>query len=148
MTQPDPSSQNGFIEPLQFENDTLRQELTQAQTELRSLRRELKKAHELKAEATRAHAKMVTTLTETMRENAALSIELDAWKTRLQREEQEHEEYIASVEALLGIESITEAEAGAIRKAMARLHHPDSGGNTERMKTWNAILDKIERREG
>jgi hypothetical protein len=31
----------------------------------------------------------------------------------------------------------------AIRKAMARLHHPDVGGDPERMKAWNAALDRI-----
>jgi hypothetical protein len=40
---------------------------------------------------------------------------------------------------------ITEEEARVIRKAIARLHHPDSGGDAERMKLWNASLDRIER---
>jgi hypothetical protein len=40
---------------------------------------------------------------------------------------------------------LTPAEVGAIRKAMARLHHPDTGGDAERMKAWNAALDPLER---
>ena len=36
------------------------------------------------------------------------------------------------------------AEVGAIRKAMARLHHPDTGGDAERMKAWNAALDPLD----
>jgi hypothetical protein len=27
---------------------------------------------------------------------------------------------------------------------MARLHHPDVGGDAERMKAWNAVLDPLE----
>jgi hypothetical protein len=27
---------------------------------------------------------------------------------------------------------------------MARLHHPDVGGDLERMKAWNVVLDQIE----
>ena len=35
-------------------------------------------------------------------------------------------------------------EISAIRKAMARLHHPDTGGDSERLKSWNAALDALE----
>jgi hypothetical protein len=35
------------------------------------------------------------------------------------------------------------ADTRAIRKAMARLHHPDVGGNPDRMKAWNATLDRM-----
>ena len=41
--------------------------------------------------------------------------------------------------------SLSVDEVSAIRKAMARLHHPDVGGDPERMKLWNAILDPLER---
>lgn len=131
-------------------------ELEAAQMENRRLREQLKKmakaaehAERAAAEATRAHAKMVETLTETMRENTALSIERDMWRARAQRSAVRDEppppppEW--DVRAVLGVGRITEEEAGAIRKAMARLHHPDSGGNAERMKVWNAALDRIER---
>jgi hypothetical protein len=40
---------------------------------------------------------------------------------------------------------LTDEEVTAIRKAMARLHHPDVGGDPERMKAWNAALDRIGR---
>jgi len=36
-------------------------------------------------------------------------------------------------------------EINAIRRAMARLHHPDHGGDTERMKQWNKFLDQVEK---
>jgi hypothetical protein len=44
----------------------------------------------------------------------------------------------------LGALALTPDEVSAIRKAMARLHHPDTGGDAERMKLWNAALDPLE----
>ena len=44
-----------------------------------------------------------------------------------------------------GTLELTPAEVSAIRKAMARLHHPDTGGDVERMKIWNATLDPLDR---
>lgn len=132
------------IESYMRELNMLRKELEEAHALNRSLSRELKKAKEAFAEATRAHAKMVTTLTETMRENTALTIERDAWKYRAQKQAQDSELADVDINEMLGIQDITEAEARSIRKAMARLHHPDSGGDSDRMKAWNAVLDQIE----
>jgi hypothetical protein len=28
---------------------------------------------------------------------------------------------------------------------VARLHHPDAGGDGERLKAWNTLLDALER---
>jgi hypothetical protein len=89
----------------------------------------------------------VATLTETMRENTTLSHERDLWRTRAQRleaglgEELEVGRPIIDISALSS--QISEEEVNAIRKAMARLHHPDVGGDPERMKVWNAALDRI-----
>jgi chromosome segregation ATPase len=146
VLQPDelPPTIEGFT---QREYDLLRRELTEAQALNRGLRRQLEKALQAANEAQRAHAKMVSTLTETMRENTSLANERDVWRARAQR-----------LEAGLGAEpgaagptidisglagQITEDEVNAIRKAMARLHHPDVGGDPERMKAWNAALDRI-----
>ncbi len=117
-------------------------ELEALNAENRKLRRQLHKADQAVAEARRAHAKMVDTLTETMRENTALSLERDMWKGRAQRGSYTTEE--GELREVFGIEQITEAEVAAIRKAMARLHHPDAGGDAERMKRWNAVLDRLE----
>ena len=38
---------------------------------------------------------------------------------------------------------LDEAEINAIRRAMARLHHPDQGGDSNRMKQWNKLLDEM-----
>ncbi|PDW03957.1 hypothetical protein [Candidatus Viridilinea mediisalina] len=131
------------------ETELLRRELAETQQLVRGLRRQLEKAHDAANEAKRAHAKMVNTLTETMRENTTLVHERDFWRTRAQRleaglsTELELEHPVVDMSALSN--QISEEEANAIRKAMARLHHPDVGGNPDRMKAWNAALDRLGR---
>jgi chromosome segregation ATPase len=139
-----PSTTEGFT---QHEYDILRRELAEAQALSRGLRRQLEKALTSANEAQRAHAKMVATLTETMRENTSLAHERDLWRARAQRLEKGlspepgSERPVIDITALAG--QISEDEVNAIRKAMARLHHPDVGGDPERMKAWNAALDRI-----
>lgn len=53
----------------EVECELLRRELAEVQQTVRGLRRQLDKALAAVNEAQRAHAKMVATLTETMREN-------------------------------------------------------------------------------
>jgi hypothetical protein len=127
------------------ENELLRHELDEAHKLNRGLLRQLKKAQEAAAEAQRAHAKMVATLTETVRENITLANERDTWKARALRQGGDHDEpgELPDLGGLVG--RITEEEANAIRKAMARLHHPDTGGSPERMKAWNSMLDRYDR---
>ncbi|HMQ34420.1 MAG TPA: hypothetical protein PKD53_27035 [Chloroflexaceae bacterium] len=146
MLQPEdlPPTTEGFT---QREYELIRRELAEAQAQGRGLRRQLEKALTAANEARRAHAKMVATLTETMRENTSLAHERDLWRTRAQRLEQglspetEGGRPVIDITALAG--QISEDEVNAIRKAMARLHHPDVGGDPERMKAWNAALDRI-----
>ena len=113
----------------------------------RDLRRQLGKALQSANEAQRAHAKMVATLTETMRENTILVNDRDVWRAKAQRlesglaPEPGGQGRVIDISALAG--QISEDEVNAIRKAMARLHHPDVGGDPERMKSWNAALDRI-----
>lgn len=125
------------------ERELLQRELAEAHSMNRSLVRQLKKAQEHAAEAQRAHAKMVATLTETMRENTALMIERDMWKARAIKTAGELPYGGPTIDLSGLVGHITEEEARAIRKAIARLHHPDAGGNAERMKIWNAALDRI-----
>lgn len=146
MLQPDdlPPTIEGFT---QHDYDLLRRELAEAQALNRGLRRQLEKALQSANEAQRAHAKMVATLTETMRENTSLANERDVWRAKAQRlesglsPESGAVSHAIDVSALAG--QISEDEANAIRKAMARLHHPDVGGDPERMKAWNAALDRL-----
>lgn len=129
--------------PTERENELLRQELAEAHAMNRGLLRQLKKAQEAAAEAQRAHAKMVVTLTETMRENTALTTERDMWKARATKGSGDTAPEHGVIDIGTFVGQITQDEARAIRKAIARLHHPDAGGNAERMKAWNAALDRI-----
>ena len=146
MTQPEDLSPTlqGFT---QREGELLRRELAEIQALSRGLRRELEKALQSANEAQRAHAKMVSTLTETMRENTILANERDLWRAKAQRlesglaPEPGGQGRVIDISALAS--QISEDEVNAIRKAMARLHHPDVGGDPERMKSWNAALDRI-----
>jgi hypothetical protein len=132
----------------QREYDLLRRELAEAHVENRHLRRQLEKSLAAFTEAQRAHAKMVTTLTETMRENTVLTNDRDMWRHRAMRLEAGLSADPAGgqmppidISGLAG--QLSDDEVNAIRKAMARLHHPDVGGNPDRMKAWNAALDRI-----
>jgi hypothetical protein len=134
----------------QREYDLLRRELAEAQVESRSLRRQLEKALTAVTEAQRAHAKMVATLTETMRENTVLTNDRDMWRHRATRLEaglsaDAPGDHVTPIDigGLAG--QLSDDEVNAIRKAMARLHHPDVGGNPDRMKAWNAALDRLVR---
>ncbi|NTW02989.1 MAG: hypothetical protein HGA19_17190 [Oscillochloris sp.] len=131
----------------QREDELLRRELAETHAHNRTLQRQLEKALAAVAEAQRAHAKMVATLSETMRENAILTNDRDMWRHRAQRLEgglsaDPISERI-DINSLAG--QLSDDEINAIRKAMARLHHPDVGGDPERMKAWNAALDKLGR---
>src|SRR5215213_4914752 len=95
----------------------LQNELNEALKTIRSLRRQLNKELQRQAETERAQNMTISNLADgglTPFHVGGLTIDL------------------------------TPAEVGAIRKAMARLHHPDTGGDAERMKAWNAALDPLE----
>jgi septal ring factor EnvC (AmiA/AmiB activator) len=120
----------------------LRNELDEAHKTIRSLLRQISKEQARHSEIARAYNKTVANLMEITRENAQLERERDQWRARA--------EHIPTASLPLGVDSLdlTSAEVSAIRKAMARLHHPDQGGDGERMKIWNAVLDKGMRDEG
>ena len=145
VLQPDeqPFTTLGCPQP---EYELLCRELAEVQAITRGLRRQLEKALSAANEAQRAHAKMVATLTETMRENTTLAHERDLWRTRAQRLDQGlgPEPSCSRIDLTALADQISTDEVNAIRKAMARLHHPDVGGDPERMKIWNATLDRLD----
>lgn len=112
----------------------LQRQLEDAEATIRRLKRELAKEQSRHAETSEAYTKTVSNMVSVARENALLAHELE----RLKRTTK-------SPGALLGGSGlpidITPAEAGVLRKAMARLHHPDVGGDEQRMKQWNVVLD-------
>jgi septal ring factor EnvC (AmiA/AmiB activator) len=114
----------------------LRRELEEAHKTIRTLLRQIDKEQARHAEITRAYNKTVANLMEITRENAQLERERDAYKARAEG---------TSTPFHIGgaVLELTQAEVSAIRKAMARLHHPDTGGDAERMKLWNAALDPL-----
>ena len=118
----------------------LERELTAATSATRDLRRRLEKTQQQLAETTRAYNKTVENMLEIIQENNQLTNECE----RLRWQAQNHV-YAADMPGESnGLPRITVEEARAIRKAMARLHHPDVGGNVDRMQRWNALLDRIE----
>jgi hypothetical protein len=133
----------------QREYELLRRELAEAHVQNRSLRRQLEKSLASVTEAQRAHAKMVATLTETMRENTILTNDRDMWRNRAQRLEAglsaDLPDDVPPIDITGLAGQLSDDEVNAIRKAMARLHHPDVGGNPDRMKAWNAALDRLVR---
>ena len=122
--------------------DWLQNELAQAHSTIRTLMRQIKKEQDRHAEISRAYTKTVANLVETMRENTALTRECELLRAQVHTQAGTTDEQLGTLDLPL-----TAAEVGAIRKAMARLHHPDAGGDIERMKVWNAALDRLEHDE-
>jgi hypothetical protein len=115
----------------------LQHELEEAHKTIRGLLRQIDKAQARYDEIARAYNKTVANLMEITRANAMLEHERDMWQARAEGK-------AAPCNIGVGTLELTPAEISAIRKAMARLHHPDAGGDAERMKAWNAALDPLE----
>jgi hypothetical protein len=119
--------------------EILEHELSEAQAEVRRLSRDLKKEKQKLTESSEAYAKMVANLVRTVHENTVLRYECE----RLKRHGTGVDDQ--SIPNLFGFE-LTRGEVAAIRKAVARIHHPDAGGDIGRMQAWNVMLDRIEER--
>jgi len=84
----------------------------------------------------RAYEQMKQNIIEINREHVQIERERDMWRMRAERQ---------GVITYDTFPLLKTDEVNAIRRAMARLHHPDHGGDTERMKQWNKFLDQIEK---
>jgi chromosome segregation ATPase len=140
MTESDPT----LLAPGEADVAWLQRQLEEAHKTIRTLLRQLGKEQQRHAETSRAYNKTVANLSEIARQNTMLERERDVleherdiWKARAEG---------ATTPITIGQLSLdlTPDEVSAIRKAMARLHHPDVGGDPERMKAWNAALDPLE----
>jgi hypothetical protein len=111
------------------------------QKAIRDLRRQLRKAEARYAELARAYQLTVDNLVKTTSECGVLERERDWWQRRAQER---------STEPTFGAGklALSSEEIGAIRKAVARLHHPDTGGDGERLKAWNTLLDALQGEAG
>src|SRR3712207_1550002 len=115
----------------------LENDLAEAQAQVRRLTRELKKHQQRLAETAEAYNKTVANLVRTVHENNVLRYECERLK-RLTPDEDDR-----PAPEVLGM-AVTRMEVAAIRKAIARLQHPDVGGDAARMQAWNVALDRVE----
>lgn len=115
----------------------LENDLAEAQAQVRRLTRELKKERDRLVQTADAYNKTVANLVRTVHENNVLRYECERLKRSAPREA-DH-----AAPELLGM-TVTRLEVAAIRKAIARLHHPDVGGDSTRMQAWNVALDRLE----
>lgn len=127
-----------FEDAQTLDAQVLQRDLEAALKTIRELRRQDTKAQARYEELARAYRITVENLVRTSGECTALEHERDYW--RRQAEQRPNPSLFEAGRLTLSIEELT-----AIRKAMARLHHPDTGGDAERMKAWNALLDALER---
>lgn len=118
----------------------LERELAEARVAIKTLTRQLRKADERHAEVEQAYAKTVANLVQTTQENMVLRHECERLRHRVAHHEA-HPPSSASV--AFGNLHLSPAEVAAVRKAMARLHHPDVGGDVTRMQAWNVALDGL-----
>src|SRR3954447_21888205 len=98
--------------------ETLEHDLAEAQNELRRLQRELKKHQQRLSETAEAYNKTVSNLVRTVHENTVLRYEYERLKQRMPDPEE------TPGPLVLGL-NLTRIEVAAIRKAIARVHHPD-----------------------
>lgn len=121
----------------EHESSWIQNELAEAHKTIRTLLRQIDKAQQRYDEISRAYKLTVDNLVEVSVRNNELEREIEQWKARSSG---------ASISMTLGAGTLTltPAEISAIRRAMARLHHPDTGGDTNRMQIWNAALDALE----
>lgn len=115
----------------------LQRELDEAMRTIRTLQRQIGKEQARYNVLAQSYTKTVANLEASNRENFELERDRDMWKARA--------EGTTLPNNTLNIPlDLTPTEVSAIRKTMARLHHPDIGGDQERMQMWNAALDALE----
>lgn len=120
----------------QYERGRLERELAAAEATERELRRQLRKTEEQLTQTRQAYEKTVANMLTIVSENLRLTHECE----RLRGVTEDH----FYVDLSHDFPSLNSDEVSAIRKAMARLHHPDVGGNAQRMQFWNSLLDRFE----
>lgn len=116
----------------------LEREVAEAQRTIKLLTRQIRKIEAQHTETEQAYTKMVANLVRTTQENFLLRHECERLRTRVG--EPGHTGSNSSVRFPLRLSG---PEIAAIRKAMARLHHPDVGGDMQRMQAWNVALDHL-----
>ncbi|MCE2850885.1 MAG: hypothetical protein ACK5C8_09260 [Roseiflexaceae bacterium] len=130
------SNQNTRLWLKEDTTELLQRELDEAQRMIRTLMRRLADEQQQQQQTQRAYEQMKQNIIEINREHVQIERERDMWRMRAERQ---------GVITYDTFPLLKTDEVNAIRRAMARLHHPDHGGDTERMKQWNKFLDQIEK---
>ena len=120
-------------------HELLHRELDEAHRTIRALMRRLAEEQEQQRKTHHAYEQMKQNIIEINREQAMVERERNMWRMRA-----EQQGMISSD----NLPMLTGDEINAIRRAMARLHHPDRGGDIDRMKLWNKLLDTLEKPRG
>lgn len=118
--------------------ELLRREIDDAHRTIRALMRRLADEQEQQVKTKHAYEQMKANIMEMNREFATVERERDLWRQRAEQQ--------GVLEWHEAMPNLTPDEISAIRRAMARLHHPDQGGDSERMKEWNKVLDRLDKK--
>lgn len=118
--------------------ELLRREIDDAHRTIRALMRRLADEQEQQVKTKHAYEQMKANIMEMNREFATVERERDMWRQRAEQQ--------GVLEWHEAMPHLTPDEISAIRRAMARLHHPDQGGDSERMKEWNKVLDRLDKK--
>ena len=120
-----------------YDRTRLERDLDTAETNVRELRRRVNKLEEQLNQTRQAYDKTVANMLEIIRENLQLTHECERLRFAVEMPFEDAPNP--------DLPTLSDEEISAIRKAMARLHHPDVGGNAQRMQYWNAFLDRAEK---
>lgn len=133
------NNQNARLWLQEDASELLQRELEEAQRTIRTLMRRLADEQQQQQQTRQAYEQMKQNIVEMNREHMMVERERDMWRMRAEQQ---------GVVTSDNFPPLRIDEVNAIRRAMARLHHPDHGGDTERMKMWNKFLDQIEKPKG
>jgi hypothetical protein len=114
--------------------ELLKHEINEAHRTIRVLMRRISSEQEQQAKTQHAYEQMKQNIIEMNREYAVVEREREMWRMRAEQ---------TGIHWNDQLPRLNDAEINAIRRAMARLHHPDHGGDSNRMKQWNKLLDQM-----
>ena len=124
------SNQRLWAEPDTVE--LLQREIAEAHRTIKALMRRLADEQEQSQKTQAAYEQMKNNIVEMNREHTLVERERDMWRMRAEQSGLGSGDFLPV---------LTADEVSSIRRAMARLHHPDTGGDSDRMKQWNKLLD-------
>jgi hypothetical protein len=114
--------------------ELLKHEIAEAHRTIRALMRKIDATQEQQARTQHAYEQMKQNIIEMNREHTLVEREREMWRMRAEQSGFEWGDQMPN---------LSSDEINAIRRAMARLHHPDHGGDSNRMKQWNKLLDQM-----